>query len=67
MYTLYSFYICFDFRKVFLGQKQGAGNDDKLYAIKVMKKSEMVNKNLVSQGMTYIQLTKYTTHLFLIH
>lgn len=36
-------------RKVFLGQKKG--KDDQLYAIKVMKKADMVNKNMVNQGM----------------
>lgn len=35
------------FGKVFLGVKKT--NPEKIYAIKVMKKSEMVNKNMVSQ------------------
>jgi len=34
--------------KVFLGYKKS--NPDQMYAIKVMKKSEMVNKNMASQG-----------------
>ncbi|CAO1360054.1 unnamed protein product [Diamesa serratosioi] len=38
------------FGKVFLGYKNN--KPDKLYAIKVMKKSEMVNKNMVSQVIT---------------
>jgi serine/threonine-protein kinase greatwall len=33
---------------VFLGYKKN--NPDQMYAIKVMKKSEMVNKNMASQG-----------------
>ena len=39
--------LCFN-RKVFLGHKKG--KIDKLYAIKVMKKVDMVNKNMVNQG-----------------
>ena len=39
----------FFFRKVFLGHKKS--NPTKLYAIKVMKKQEMVNKNMVNQGI----------------
>lgn len=35
-------------RKVFLGHKKNQEN--KKYAIKVMKKSDMVNKNMVNQG-----------------
>lgn len=35
------------FGKVFLGYKKT--NPDRMYAIKVMKKSEMINKNMVSQ------------------
>jgi hypothetical protein len=34
--------------KVFLGYKKS--NPDQMCAIKVMKKSEMVNKNMASQG-----------------
>jgi hypothetical protein len=34
--------------KVFLGYKKS--NPDQVYAIKVMKKSEMVNKNMACQG-----------------
>ncbi|XP_067654846.1 serine/threonine-protein kinase greatwall-like [Haliotis asinina] len=37
------------FGKVFLGQKKQAS--DKLYAIKVMKKADLVNKNLMKQVM----------------
>lgn len=37
------------FGKVFLGRKKT--NEDVLYAIKVMKKSEMVHKNMVAQVM----------------
>jgi len=36
---------------VFLGYKKT--NPDKLFAIKVMKKSEMIHKNMVSQGELY--------------
>lgn len=35
-------------RKVFLGHKKN--HESKKYAIKVMKKSDMVNKNMVNQG-----------------
>ena len=35
-------------RKVFLGHKKN--QESKKYAIKVMKKSDMVNKNMVNQG-----------------
>uniref|UniRef100_A0A1B0DKZ7 Serine/threonine-protein kinase greatwall n=1 Tax=Phlebotomus papatasi TaxID=29031 RepID=A0A1B0DKZ7_PHLPP len=38
------------FGKVFLGYKDG--NMDRLFAIKVMRKSEMINKNMVSQVIT---------------
>ncbi|XP_055616704.1 serine/threonine-protein kinase greatwall isoform X2 [Toxorhynchites rutilus septentrionalis] len=38
------------FGKVFLGYKKNDQN--KLYAIKVMRKSEMINKNMVSQVIT---------------
>ncbi|XP_022212682.2 serine/threonine-protein kinase greatwall isoform X2 [Drosophila obscura] len=38
------------FGKVFLGYKNNDSN--KLYAIKVMRKSEMINKNMVSQVIT---------------
>ena len=38
------------FGKVFLGYKKS--NPDHVYAIKVMKKSEMVNKNMASQVVT---------------
>lgn len=38
------------FGKVFLGYKNN--NVDKLFAIKVMKKSDMINKNMVSQVIT---------------
>lgn len=38
------------FGKVFLGYKKN--NPDQVYAIKVMKKSEMVNKNMASQVVT---------------
>lgn len=38
------------FGKVFLGYKQN--DSDKLFAIKVMRKSEMINKNMVSQVIT---------------
>jgi hypothetical protein len=34
--------------KVFLGYKKS--NPDQVYAVKVMKKSEMVNKNMACQG-----------------
>ncbi len=36
------------YSKVFLGHKKD--KPEKLYAIKVMKKEEMVNKNMVNQG-----------------
>uniref|UniRef100_T1H5C9 Serine/threonine-protein kinase greatwall n=1 Tax=Megaselia scalaris TaxID=36166 RepID=T1H5C9_MEGSC len=36
--------------KVFLGYKQN--DSDKLFAIKVMRKSDMINKNMVSQVIT---------------
>lgn len=36
---------------MFLGHKKD--QPDKLYAIKVMKKSETVNKNMVNQGMYF--------------
>lgn len=38
------------FGKVFLGYKNT--NPDQLYAIKVMRKLEMINKNMVSQVIT---------------
>ena len=38
----------FFYRKVFLGCKKS--NQNKLYAIKVMKKADMVQKNLGNQG-----------------
>ncbi|XP_062702485.1 serine/threonine-protein kinase greatwall-like isoform X2 [Aedes albopictus] len=38
------------FGKVFLGYKKN--DQDKLFAIKVMRKSEMINKNMVSQVIT---------------
>ncbi|XP_059611803.1 serine/threonine-protein kinase greatwall [Phlebotomus argentipes] len=38
------------FGKVFLGYKKD--NKERLYAVKVMRKSEMINKNMVSQVIT---------------
>ena len=43
------------FRKVFLGHKKTIPS--KLYAIKVMKKEELVNKNLKKQGKVYSMFT----------
>lgn len=39
------------FGKVFLGYKK-SNDHDKLYAIKVMRKSDMINKNMISQVIT---------------
>nr|CAD7578715.1 unnamed protein product [Timema californicum] len=38
------------FGKVFLGRKKTL--PDQVYAVKVMKKEDMINKNMVSQGTT---------------
>ena len=38
------------FSKVYLGKKKK--DQSQMYAIKVMNKSDMVNKNMVSQGTT---------------
>lgn len=45
-------------RKVFLGHKKNQEN--KKYAIKVMKKSDMVNKNMVNQGKETLNNIIYT-------
>lgn len=45
-------------RKVFLGHKKNQEN--KKYAIKVMKKSDMVNKNMVNQGKETLSNIIYT-------
>lgn len=55
------------FGKVFLGAKKN--NMDVMYAIKVMKKTEMINKNMVSQVVNErnaLALTKspYCVHLY---
>jgi hypothetical protein len=42
----------FFFRKVFLGRKKN-DKKSKLYAIKVMKKADMVDKNMVDQGTSF--------------
>ncbi|KAK6624938.1 hypothetical protein RUM44_011802 [Polyplax serrata] len=42
------------FGKVFLGCKKS--NPDQMYAIKVMKKSEMINKNMVGQSIHSVYL-----------
>lgn len=40
------------FRKVYLGHKKN--NLEQMYAIKVMKKTDMINKNMITQGKFYI-------------
>lgn len=40
------------FRKVYLGHKKN--NLEQMYAIKVMKKTDMINKNMITQGIFYI-------------
>jgi len=44
-----SLYCCVLCRKVYLGYKKS--NPCKKYAIKVMKKVDMINKNMASQGI----------------
>ncbi|XP_061178277.1 serine/threonine-protein kinase greatwall-like [Saccostrea echinata] len=53
------------FGKVFLGHKKN--QDDKKYAIKVMKKSDMVNKNLVSQVLTERDALALSNSPFIVH
>lgn len=43
------------FRKVYLGHKKN--NLEQMYAIKVMKKTDMINKNMITQGNFYTFLT----------
>lgn len=40
--------LIFDLSKVYLGHKKK--NLEQMYAIKVMKKTDMINKNMVTQG-----------------
>lgn len=42
----------FVFRKVYLGHKKS--NSEQMYAIKVMKKTDMINKNMITQGKLFI-------------
>ncbi|XP_062596616.1 serine/threonine-protein kinase greatwall-like, partial [Saccostrea cucullata] len=53
------------FGKVFLGHKKNQEN--KKYAIKVMKKSDMVNKNLVSQVLTERDALAFSNSPFIVH
>lgn len=53
------------FGKVFLGCKKT--NMDKMYAIKVMKKTEMVNKNMVSQVVNERNALALTKSPFCVH
>ncbi|KAF5294600.1 hypothetical protein FQA39_LY13359 [Lamprigera yunnana] len=53
------------FGKIFLGYKKS--NSEMLFAIKVMKKSEMVNKNMVSQVVNERNALALTNCKFCIH
>lgn len=39
-------------RKVYLGHKKN--NLEQMYAIKVMKKTDMINKNMITQGNFFL-------------
>lgn len=41
-------------RKVYLGHKKN--NLEQMYAIKVMKKTDMINKNMITQGNFFLIL-----------
>ncbi|KAL5006224.1 hypothetical protein ScPMuIL_015030 [Solemya velum] len=53
------------FGKVFLGHKEG--RPDNIYAIKVMKKADMVNKNLVSQVIAERDALAHSRSPFIVH
>ncbi|CAH4031086.1 serine/threonine-protein kinase greatwall isoform X3 [Pieris brassicae] len=53
------------FGKVFLAQKKY--NPEQLYAIKVMKKSEMINKNMVTQVVTERNALALSRSPFCVH
>ncbi|CAK1539942.1 unnamed protein product [Leptosia nina] len=53
------------FGKVFLAQKKN--NPEQLYAIKVMKKSEMINKNMVTQVVTERNALALSRSPFCVH
>ncbi|CAH1099915.1 unnamed protein product [Psylliodes chrysocephalus] len=53
------------FGKVFLGYKKN--NTDVMYAIKVMKKTEMINKNMVTQVMNERNALALTNNPFCVH
>ena len=52
------------FRKVYLAQRKGR---EKLYAIKAMKKSEMVNKNMAAQVTTERDALALSKSPFIVH
>ncbi|XP_075971918.1 serine/threonine-protein kinase greatwall isoform X1 [Anticarsia gemmatalis] len=53
------------FGKVFLAHKKS--NEDQLYAIKVMKKSDMINKNMVTQVVTERNALALSRSPFCVH
>lgn len=53
------------FGKVFLAHKKK--NKEQLYAIKVMKKSEMINKNMVTQVVTERNALALARSPFCVH
>lgn len=53
------------FGKVFLAHKKS--NKDQLYAIKVMKKSDMINKNMVAQVVTERNALALSRSPFCVH
>ncbi|XP_037866974.1 serine/threonine-protein kinase greatwall isoform X1 [Bombyx mori] len=53
------------FGKVFLAHKKN--NKDQMYAIKVMKKSEMINKNMVAQVVTERNALALSRSPFCVH
>lgn len=53
MFCIFHCVLCHS--KVYLGYKKS--NPCKKYAIKVMKKAEMINKNMVNQGKCHFTFT----------
>lgn len=53
------------FGKVFLAHKKS--NKEQLYAIKVMKKSDMINKNMVAQVVTERNALALSRSPFCVH
>lgn len=53
------------FGKVFLAHKKN--NKDQVYAIKVMKKSDMINKNMVTQVVTERNALALSRSPFCVH